>query len=57
MITKATLLTMTNYGKKVFSVVGENLTEKILYDFFDEYFCVTIKSNDGKKAIVAVWFD
>jgi hypothetical protein len=57
MIQSVKLLNMTNYGKKVFAVTGENLTASVLYDYFAEYFEVIIKHNDGKNATVAVWFD
>lgn len=57
MIKSVKLEKMYNYGKKIFSVVGENLTASVLYDYFAEYFDVVIKHNDGKNATVAVWFD
>jgi hypothetical protein len=57
MIQSVKLLNMTNYGKKVFAVTGENLTASVLYDYFTEYFDVIIKHNDGKNATVAVWFN
>lgn len=57
MIKSVKLEKMFNYGKKIFSVTGESLTEEVLYNYFDGYFDVYIKYNDGNNATVEVWFD
>ena len=57
MIKSVKLEKMFNYGKKIFSVVGENLTTEVLYNYFADYFDVYIKHNDGNNATVEVWFD
>lgn len=57
MIKSVKLEKMFNYGKKVFTVTGENLTAKVLYDYFYDYFEVYIKHNDGNNAMVEVWFN